>query len=126
MDLAKLNKDVNASIRYEKERNGWSSADGIGNCQAIAAAKYSALRKAGIPARMVFVQSGEGPHVVVEVNGVILDNQTPEIRPLHERKDLTPAYYFDNDGVYKTDGGKVGGINLIPKWDAYLKNSIGE
>jgi predicted transglutaminase-like cysteine proteinase len=126
MDIAKLNKDINASIRYEKERNGWGSADGIGNCQAIAAAKYSALRKAGIPARMVFVQSGEGPHVVVEANGVILDNQTQDILPLLERKDLIPAYYFDNNGVYKSDGEKVGGINLIPKWDAYLNNSIGE
>lgn len=121
MDLAKLNAEVNGSLRFDKERNGWSAPEGVGNCQAFAATKYAALRKAGIPARMVFAQTAEGPHVVVETATGVLDNQTPEIKPLAERKDLTPAYYFDDHSMYDMDDKRIGFVEFIPGWKQFLK-----
>ena len=122
--LAEINTKINNSISYEQGKGSWTAENGIGDCRAFAAAKYMELKKLGIPAKMVFVQSNAGPHVVVEADGKILDSYDPEVLPVHARKDLSPAYWFDDAGVYEMNGNKVGSTDNIPGWDDYLKKSV--
>ena len=114
--IADINDKVNASLEYEQGTAGWSAVEEAlskGDCRSFAKAKYQALKDAGLPARMIYVMSDQGPHVVAESDGKVLDNIEPTVKNLSERKDLRAAFWFDDDGVYQMDGTRVGGIELI-------------
>lgn len=88
VDLARINREVNASIRYQHGVS-WTTHDGRGNCTTFAMEKWRRLLAAGVdPARLhvAFVRLGDGEsHAVLAVRKddgrvVLLDsrNNWPE------------------------------------------------
>lgn len=121
--VAAINAYFNRNLRYVREvGDNWSSledslAQGNGDCEDFAIAKYSALRRLGVPGSrlsllLVKMRIG-GPtskiidtHMVVQYTPaqgtpVILDNALQEMLPLQERSDLRPIYRLDHTGLHK-------------------------
>lgn len=127
--LDEVNQALNHRIVYAEDQATWGRADhwatpdetraqGAGDCEDYAIAKYFALRAVGVPAqqlRLVYVRvlvGGSGdlwrPHVVLAYlpagadagDARILDNLLDEIRPLSRRPDLQVLISFNTDGVW--------------------------
>lgn len=87
-----------------------------GDCEDYAIVKYFALRKAGIkPEDMRLIYTTEqGGHVSLEVNGLILDNRTDELKPSSGKE----IYSFNETWLYFD--GKSYSNNLLPKWNGVI------
>lgn len=87
-NLRTLNTQVNNAINY-LNYSGWDFRDvpagGYGNCAAIAYTKWKRLEEHGYGDQAVIrtckIWTGEA-HAFVVVNGWVLDNLNPELRPL--------------------------------------------
>lgn len=121
-----INDYINSSIKYETDMQAWNQLDywapplellnnGSGDCEDFAIAKYYGLKKLGInnsKLRLVYVQYKSytedivQPHMVLSYvtenhQVLILDNLINEIKTSDERKDLTPVFSFNDEGIYE-------------------------
>lgn len=126
--LNQVNDFMNAHIHFSDDRTTWHQSDywatpieslgrGAGDCEDYAIAKYFSLLLLGIPVdqlRITYVKAEVGglgsgeyeAHMVlayypdVENEPLILDNLVGEIRPAAKRRDLTPVFGFNSDGIW--------------------------
>lgn len=107
---------------------------GGGDCEDYSISKYFTLLALGVPIdklKITYVKAtGYGlqnaAHMVLtyyptpSAMPVVLDNLDPEIKPADQRRDLTPVYSFNGDGLWlakeRGTGKKVGGGNKISLW----------
>ncbi len=125
-DINELNIAVNRSIEYSKSAVKWQTREEslvsrAGDCTSYAIAKYQGLRRAGIPARLAYVASKDGPHLVVLTRGMVLDNITDDVLPLSARKDLHLAFTFDEKSVYDGEGNVIGSAETIEGWKGAMQ-----
>lgn len=82
-----------------------------GDCEDFTIAKYFSLRELGVPAeklRLMYVKANrlDQAHMVLayyeQPNSVplVLDNINPRILPASKRRDLTPVYSFNGEGLW--------------------------
>lgn len=123
-----VNAFINSHVTFTEDSAGWGQSDywatpletlgrGIGDCEDYAIAKYFSLLILGIPGdhlRITYVKARTGgssgsrdeAHMVlayypsVEVEPLILDNLSEEIRPASQRPDLVPIFSFNSDGLW--------------------------
>ena len=123
-----VNEFFNRNVIYGSDADLWGQPDywatpletlGVagGDCEDYAIAKYVSLRKLGIPdsrLRLFYVyarlgalfSNAEEAHMVLgyfpseDVEPLILDNLITDIRPASLRKDLTPIFSFNSDGLW--------------------------
>lgn len=112
------------------------SAVAAGDCEDYALAKYFALRELGMPAdklRITYVRLlREGRlenHMVLAyypdpgAEPWVMDNLEKRFMPARERPDLTPVYSFNDDRVWKVQGGgdrELGSPQQLRKWRELL------
>jgi predicted transglutaminase-like cysteine proteinase len=103
-----------------------------GDCEDFSIGKYFTLLQLGVPVKklqITYVKAGNPynqAHMVLayyqkpEAVPVILDNLIPEIRSASLRKDLTPVYSFNGEGLWLAKerglGKNVGGSDRIKLW----------
>lgn len=113
-----------------------------GDCEDFAISKYFTLVQMGVPIRnlqITYVKAMNWnpinqAHMVLayyptqDAVPVILDNLIPEIRSASLRKDLTPVYSFNGEGLWLAKerglGKNVGGSDRIKLWNE-LTSRIG-
>ncbi len=107
-----------------------------GDCEDFALSKYFALRELGMPAdklRVTYVrllrQGRLENHMVLAYypeageEPWVLDNLEKRFMPARERPDLTPVYSFNDDRVWKVQGGgdrELGSPQQLRKWRELL------
>lgn len=114
-----------------------------GDCEDFAIGKYFTLVQLGVPIKKLQITYVKAmnwnpinqAHMVLayyptpEAVPEILDNLIPEIKPATLRKDLTPVYSFNGEGLWLAKerglGKNVGGSNRIKLW-ADLGSRIGK
>ena len=129
-----VNEFFNRNVVYRSDPDLWGVADywatpletlgkAGGDCEDYAVAKYTSLRKLGVPdsrlrifyvhARLGAVASNaEEAHMVLgyypseDAEPLILDNLITDIRPASRRNDLTPIFSFNSEGLW-ADGSSV-------------------
>jgi predicted transglutaminase-like cysteine proteinase len=105
-----------------------------GDCEDFAIGKYFTLVQMGVPIKKLQITYVKAmnwnpinqAHMVLayyqtpEAIPNILDNLIPEIKPASQRKDLTPVYSFNGDGLWLAKerglGKNVGGSSRIKLW----------
>jgi predicted transglutaminase-like cysteine proteinase len=139
--------------RYATDPVLWQSEDywatpaeftaiAAGDCEDYALAKYFALRELGMPAdklRITYVrllrQGRLENHMVLAyypeagAEPWVLDNLEKRFLPARERTDLTPVYSFNDDRVWKVQGGgdrELGSPQQLRKWRELLDRVRGE
>lgn len=138
-----INNFYNNQVRYGSDINIWEKVDywatpfeslnqGGGDCEDYAIGKYFSLKKMGVKVsklRLVYVRYYDGydsiAHMVLtytKENGIILilDNLDKEIKESKDRKDLTPIFSFNDDGLYEQVGIQKINTNLN-KWNDLLE-----
>ena len=125
----------------------FDSSDKV-DCEDYAIKKYFELMKSGVPTndmRISYVkyskdrkrlrdakgQRIEGytnaggktkkpePHMVLMVNGLVLDNLSDDIKTLEDREDLDLVYQFNGNGLYVNDKW-LSGVDKLSKWKDLL------
>ncbi len=106
-------------------------AQGAGDCEDFAIAKYFTLKVLGVPEekiRITYVKAIElnQAHMVLtyfETSRsvpVVLDNLIPQIKPASQRNDLLPVYSFNGSGLWlakaRGNGQRVGGTERLSLW----------
>lgn len=124
----------------------WSSpiellARGVGDCEDYAIAKYFSLIAAGVPSarlRMVYVKADLGgsvrAHMVLayysqpNAEPLILDNLDSEIRPAAARRDLSPVFSFNAEGLWQGTGAQAAGdpVARLSRWRDVLAKARAE
>ncbi len=124
----------------------WSSpiellARGAGDCEDYAIAKYFSLIAAGVPSarlRMVYVKADLGgsvrAHMVLayyprpDAEPLILDNLDPEIKPASARRDLSPVFSFNAEGLWQGTGAQAAGdpVARLSRWRDVLAKARAE
>lgn len=144
--VERINQIANRA-RYVTDPVLWKSEDywatpvefaavAAGDCEDYALAKYFALRELGMPAeklRITYVRLlREGRlenHMVLAYypeSGAepwVMDNLEKRFMPAAERPDLTPVYSFNDDRVWKVQGGgdrELGSPQQLRKWRELL------
>lgn len=125
--LAPVNSFFNRRVRYATDAVVWKTNDywatplemlgrGEADCEDFAIAKYISLRIAGVPnerMRMIYVRARAGAaagadeaHMVLGYyptptdEPLILDSLIDDIRPASRRRDLTPVFSFNSEGLW--------------------------
>lgn len=156
--LEAVNRFFNREVRFVEDsqlwgqRDYWASpfellAEGAGDCEDYALAKYFTLRLLGVPERrlrLVYsnLTSNGQAHMVLGYwsdNGelpLILDNLRAEIAPLTQRHDLEMQFAFDRDRLYRFADNRLvdaGDARLLSRWTALqtrvareLRHSMGD
>ena len=129
-----VNEFFNRNVLYRTDPEVWGVADywatpletlgrASGDCEDYAIAKYTSLRKLGIPdsrLRLFYVHArlgaeasnAEEAHMVLgyypgeDAEPLILDNLITDIRPASRRADLTPIFSFNSEGIW-VDGSSA-------------------
>lgn len=124
----------------------WSSpiellARGAGDCEDYAIAKYFSLIAAGVPSarlRMVYVKADLGgsvrAHMVLayypqpDAEPLILDNLDPDIKPASARRDLSPVFSFNAEGLWQGTGAQAAGdpVARLSRWRDVLAKARAE
>ncbi|CCE25345.1 MULTISPECIES: transglutaminase-like cysteine peptidase [Methylotuvimicrobium] len=106
-------------------------AQGAGDCEDYAIAKYFTLKILGVPddkLRITYVKAVElgQAHMVLTYFEtprsvpLVLDNLIPQIKPATERGDLIPVYSFNGSGLWlakaRGSGQRVGGSDRLSLW----------
>jgi predicted transglutaminase-like cysteine proteinase len=150
--VERINQIANRA-RYVTDPTQWQSEDywatpveftsvAAGDCEDYALAKYFALRELGMPAdklRITYVRLlREGRlenHMVLAYYAEagaepwVLDNLEKRFMPARDRPDLTPVYSFNDDRVWKVQGGgdrELGSPQQLRKWRELLDRVRGE
>lgn len=150
--LERLNRFFNQRIGYAEDSDArgevdhWASpveslALGLGDCEDYATAKYFAAIAAGVaPARLrlVYVRAAIGggvrAHMVLAYTAqnaadpLILDNLDGEIRPAAARRDLTPVFSFNAEGLWQGTSGPSAGdaAARLSRWRDLLARARAE
>lgn len=141
--LDAVNAFWNTTIREAEDIVAWRREDywatpletlgrGMGDCEDFVIGKYFSLVHLGVPPeklRLIYVRArvdGRSvAHMVLgyydrpEAEPLILDNLNQAIRPASRRRDLTPVFSFNAEGVY-VRGGHSGGVDRITRWQEVL------
>jgi len=141
--LEGVNKFWNNTVREAEDIKAWRREDywatpletlgrGMGDCEDFVIGKYFSLVHLGVPPeklRLIYVRAqvdGKSvAHMVLgyydspEAEPLILDNLEHAIRSASRRRDLTPVFSFNADGVY-VRGGHSGGVERITRWQEVL------
>lgn len=135
--LSTVNDFMNRRIAFQDDIKVWGVPDywatpleslgrGAGDCEDYSIAKYITLLQLGIPnnkLRLIYVRARMGSsasaptqaHMVLgyfenpDDEPVILDNLISSIRPAARRKDLTPVFSFNSDGLWAGAGAEAKG-----------------
>lgn len=135
--LSTVNDFMNRRIAFQDDIKVWGVPDywatpleslgrGAGDCEDYSIAKYVTLLQLGIPnskLRLIYVRARMGSsasaptqaHMVLgyfenpDDEPVILDNLISSIRPAARRKDLTPVFSFNSDGLWAGAGAEAKG-----------------
>ncbi len=131
--LAAVNAFFNRRVVFAEDSEVWGQADrwaspletlaqGRGDCEDYAIAKYFSLLALGMPAarlRLVYARAQVGgesrAHMVLayyaqpEAEPLILDNLITEQRPASRRPDLRPVFSFNSEGLWQGAGTQSAG-----------------
>lgn len=147
--LAQVNDFWNQNVRPGEDAQIWGQPDywatpleslgrGMGDCEDYVIGKYFSLIALGLPPerlRFVYVRARLGgpasseqiAHMVLGYyptpNAVplVLDNLISTILPASQRRDLTPVFSFNAQGVY-VEGKNAAPVDRIGRWrDLLLK-----
>jgi predicted transglutaminase-like cysteine proteinase len=144
--LQAINQFFNRRVRYAEDIEVWGQVDywatplemlaqGRGDCEDYAIAKYFSLVAAGMPVarlRMVYVRARlEGAvqaHMVLayyatpSAEPLILDSLIDDVRPASRRPDLTPVFSFNSEGLWQGVGGLSAGdpVARLSRWREVL------
>jgi predicted transglutaminase-like cysteine proteinase len=142
--LSAVNRFFNQRIAFRSDMELWGREDhwttpletlaqGDGDCEDYAIAKYAVLLAVGVPVerlRLVYVraylpqQGGAQAHMVLAyyaqpgADPMILDNLVPDVMPAVKRKDLTPVFSFNSEGLWQGTAGPAAGDPLarLSRW----------
>lgn len=146
--LTQANDFWNRSLMSGEDITIWKQADywatpleslgrGAGDCEDYVIGKYFTLLALGVPAnklRFIYVRARIGgaasstqiAHMVLGYyetpNAVplVLDNLISTILPATQRRDLTPVFSFNADGVY-VDGKPAAPVDRLSRWRDLLQ-----
>jgi predicted transglutaminase-like cysteine proteinase len=131
--LEAVNSFFNRRIVFAEDSDVWGQADywaspfevlaqGRGDCEDYAIAKYFSLLAMGMPVsrlRLVYVRAQVGAdtqaHMVLayyaqpNAEPLILDNLITAVRPASRRPDLSPVFSFNSDGLWQGVGEQSAG-----------------
>lgn len=135
--LQAVNDFMNRRIAFQDDIKVWGTNDywatpleslgrGAGDCEDYSIAKYVTLLQLGVPnskLRLIYVRARMGSssaaptqaHMVLgyfenpDDEPVILDNLISSIRPAARRRDLTPVFSFNSDGLWAGAGSDAKG-----------------
>jgi predicted transglutaminase-like cysteine proteinase len=153
--LGAVNRFFDQRIRFREDREArgesdhWASplellARGEGDCEDFAIAKYFSLLALGVPRaqlRLVYVQARRSddpgrlqPHMVLAhyaapgADPSILDNLVAQVLPAAQRRDLTPVFSFNADGLWQGLGMRAAGdpIERLARWRHVLAQARSE
>lgn len=155
--LKKVNDFWNKRTQFADDPEAWGEVDywatpmetlghGIGDCEDFAIAKYFSLLSAGIDVsqlRLIYVKAQIGgidsgvsqAHMVLayystpDAEPLILDNLLGEILPASRRKDLTPVFSFNGQGIWAGvagSGGKSTSTSRLSRWQDLLNRAKAE
>ncbi|WP_404339909.1 transglutaminase-like cysteine peptidase [Pseudoalteromonas mariniglutinosa] len=142
-----VNDFFNKHITYKTDGALWQQQDywatpletlgvGMGDCEDYVIAKYFTLIALGVPKnkiRLMYVRqlSVDQPHMVLiyfeQANHIpfVLDNFNPKLIRADKRKDLSPIYSFNGEGLWlaksKGLGNRVKNSSGVSAWNAMLK-----
>ena len=153
--LQRINSFFNRKLLFTDDLELWGETDywatpmeslakGKADCEDYVIAKYFSLRSLNVPdtqLRLIYVKariggpnsSIEQAHMVLafypsaELEPLILDNLITEIRPASRRKDLTPIFSFNSQGIFSGTGSSAtmgpGGVGRLSRWQALLERA---
>ena len=148
--LLAVNRFFNQRIVFRSDAEVWGREDywasplealsqGLGDCEDYAIAKYASLLAAGVAReklRLVYVRaelpapSRAQAHMVLAyyaqagAEPMILDNLVPDVKPAGSRKDLSPVFSFNSEGLWEGVSGAAAGDPLarLSRWrEAWAK-----
>ncbi|MEZ0287777.1 MAG: transglutaminase-like cysteine peptidase [Methylophilus sp.] len=141
--IGMVNDFTNQHVLFVDDINLWGVDDywaspletfgkGAGDCEDFSIAKYTLLKKLGIPQdklRLTYVRARMAsgnirPHMVLAYyampasDPLILDNLNFEILPASRRGDLFPVFSFNEKGLFVANNPnmRAGSPNNISKW----------
>lgn len=153
--VSKVNEIINRRIRYDSDQAVWGRSDfwatplqtfaqGRGDCEDFAIAKYFSLLESGIPdarLRLVVGRIRHGgrygslteAHMVLAyipsdgAEPLVLDNLVDVVRPLSRRPDLVPVFSFNRESIW-LGLGKQGvprtGADRLTVWQTLLARNV--
>ncbi|MFZ6842810.1 transglutaminase-like cysteine peptidase [Undibacterium sp. RuTC16W] len=124
-------------------------AKGKGDCEDFVIAKYFTLRSMNVPdnqLRLIYVKarientdgtggSTQQAHMILayypspstDGEPLVLDNLNTEIHPASQRKDLTPIFSFNSQGVFSGAAANAvagaGGTSRLSRWQDLLERA---
>jgi predicted transglutaminase-like cysteine proteinase len=153
--LDMINQFFNRRVVFRDDAEIWATADywaspletlaqGMGDCEDFAIAKYFSLLASGVGAsrlRLVYVRLQIGgsagvsqAHMVLayyrdaQAEPLILDNLVTEVRPASRRPDLTPVFSFNSEGLWQGVGAQSAGdpVARLSRWRDVLRKARAE
>lgn len=153
--LESINVFFNRRIEFRTDIEVWGQADhwasplqllaqGQGDCEDLAIAKYFGLLAIGVPAtklRLVYVRAQMGgpdglaqAHMVLAyyasagAEPLVLDNLITDVRPASRRPDLTPVFSFNSEGLWQGVGARSAGdpVARLSRWRDVLVRAAEE
>ncbi|MFT3813970.1 MAG: transglutaminase-like cysteine peptidase [Acidovorax sp.] len=108
-----------------------------GDCEDFVIGKYFSLVRLGVPVeklRLIYVRARQGgagsaqsiAHMVLgyyetpAAEPLVLDNLAGDILPASQRRDLTPVFSFNGQGVYVAGAGPSAPVERISRWNGLL------
>lgn len=141
--LPAVNEFWNRAVVQTDDSLLWSQPDywatpletlgkGAGDCEDYVVGKYFSLLRLGVPAeklRLIYVRARMGgvgstqsiAHMVLGYYAVptgeplVLDSMVDFLQPSSQRKDLTPVFSFNAQGVYVA-GAQPSSVDRITRW----------
>ncbi|MDQ2780154.1 MAG: transglutaminase-like cysteine peptidase [Pseudomonadota bacterium] len=137
-----VNAFYNQRIVFATDREVWGQEDywasplqtlaqGRGDCEDYAIAKYATLLAAGVAPgslRLVYVRARIAglalaqPHMVLtwqsvpDADPLVLDNLRPEVLPAAQRTDLTPLFSFNAEGLWQDSRPAGDPMARLSRW----------
>lgn len=140
--LRSVNRFWNATVRSAEDTVVWQQTDywatpleslgkRAGDCEDHVIGKYFTLLQLGVPPeklRLIYVRAKVGgrsiAHMVLgyyespSATPLVLDSLTSSILPAGRRKDLTPVFSFNAQGVYVA--GQKRSVQSVSRWQELL------
>lgn len=108
-----------------------------GDCEDFVIGKYFSLMRLGVPVeklRLIYVRARVGgvgsnqsiAHMVLgfyetpSAEPLVLDNLVDDILPAGQRRDLTPVFSFNGQGVYVAGASQSASVDRISRWRGLL------
>ena len=141
--LSSINEFWNRAVVQTEDSMLWSQPDywatpletlgkGAGDCEDYVIGKYFSLLRLGVPGdrlRLIYVRARMGgagsnlsiAHMVLGyyetpvAEPLVLDSMLDNIMPSSQRKDLTPVFSFNAQGVYVA-GAQPASVDRITRW----------